>query len=165
MRGCIWVSWEAVLGQQFSRIPRQPYLESLPCFVAKWEYNIYLCAVSPLSSRHKKKIAFLAVGESQALNDKTVIYRDGCIRLDPLIIGKSNFDGRDLHSGWGYAPSVSGSEKRRRRDRGGRFPRKTNQVRRWPQLVHSPLIARTDRFEPSLGITISKLAPHRTQDR
>jgi hypothetical protein len=53
--------------------------------------------VSLLFSRHKKKIAFLAVGESKALNDKTVIYRDGCICLDPLIIGKTNFDARDLH--------------------------------------------------------------------
>jgi len=61
--------------------------------------NVYVCAVSSLSSRHKKKITlFLAVGESKALNDKTVIYRDGCICLDPLIIGKSNFDARDLHS-------------------------------------------------------------------
>ena len=52
----------------------------------------------------------MAVGESKAMNDETVIYRDGCICLDPLIIGKTNIDTRDFHSGWGYAPSVIGSE-------------------------------------------------------
>ena len=52
-----------------------PILNHLPRLVVKWVNNIYVCAVSPLSSRHKKKIAFLAVGESKALNDKTVIYR------------------------------------------------------------------------------------------
>ena len=37
------------------------------------------------------------MGESKALNDKTVIYRDGCIRLDPLIIAKTNFDAGNFH--------------------------------------------------------------------
>ena len=77
-----------------------PILNHLPRLVVKWVNDIYVCAVSPLFSRHKKKITlFFAVGESQALNDKTVIYRDGCLCLDPLIIGKSNLDARDLHSG------------------------------------------------------------------
>ena len=56
--------------------------------------NVYVCAVSSLSSRHKKKITlFLAVGESKALNDKTVIYRDGCICLEVILIG-----GNDLNT-------------------------------------------------------------------
>jgi hypothetical protein len=49
------------------------------------------------------------VGESKALNDKTVIYRDGCICLDPLIITKTNLDTRDLHSVTGVW-SIRGSE-------------------------------------------------------
>jgi hypothetical protein len=52
-----------------------------PRLVVKWVNNIYVCTVSPLS-RHKKKIALLAVGESKALNDKTIIYRDGRICLE-----------------------------------------------------------------------------------
>jgi hypothetical protein len=47
-------------------------LNHLQCLVVKWVNNIYVCAVSPLFSRHKKKIAFLAVRESKAVNDKAV---------------------------------------------------------------------------------------------
>jgi hypothetical protein len=36
-------------------------------------HHVYVCTISPLSSGHKKKIAFFAVGESKAVNDKAVI--------------------------------------------------------------------------------------------
>jgi putative tryptophan/tyrosine transport system substrate-binding protein len=71
-------------------------LNHLPGLIVKWVNNIYVCTVGIFFTRHKKKIAlFLAIGESKALNDKAVIYRDGCICLDPLIIGKTN-EGRNI---------------------------------------------------------------------
>jgi hypothetical protein len=88
------------LASNFLVLRDNPILNHLPRLVVKWVNNIYVCAVSPLFSRHKKKIAiFGTVGESKPLNDETVIYRDCCIGLDPLIIGKTNFDARDLDSG------------------------------------------------------------------
>jgi hypothetical protein len=70
-----------------------PILNHLSCLVVEWEHNIYVFTISLLSSRHKKKVAFLAVGEPKALNDKTVIYRDGCICLEVILIG-----GNDLNT-------------------------------------------------------------------
>jgi hypothetical protein len=93
------------LASNFLVLRDNPILNHSPRLVVKWVNNIHGCTVSHFSSRHKKKMAlFLAVGESKALNDKTVIYRDGCICLDPLIIGNTNFDARDLYE----APSISG---------------------------------------------------------
>jgi len=42
------------------------------------------------------------VGESKTLNDKTVIYRNGRIRLDTIIVGKTNLDACDFHIVTGY---------------------------------------------------------------
>src|SRR5215470_1357746 len=69
------------------------FLNHLPCFIVKRVSNVHVCTISPLSSRHEKKIAFFfAVGEPKTLNDKTVIYRNGCICLDTIIVGKTNLD-------------------------------------------------------------------------
>jgi hypothetical protein len=74
------------LASNFLVLRDNPILNHLPCLVVKWVNSIYVCAVSHFSTGHKKKIALsLAIGESKALNDKTVIYRDGCRCLDPLI--------------------------------------------------------------------------------
>jgi hypothetical protein len=50
------------------------------------------------SSRHKKKIAFFAVGESKSMNDKAVVQGYARICLDPVIVAKTNFDTREFHS-------------------------------------------------------------------
>jgi len=68
-RGCgadSVLSFELASGNRFASnflvLRDNPILNHLPCLVVKWVNNIYVCAVSPLSSRHKKKIAFFAVG-------------------------------------------------------------------------------------------------------